>query len=74
MDSEGKVKWRYDAKFKAMGAPAVIDLGASDERVVAMFEREHYLSILPLFSAEQGTVSFLVGGRGQVWRYSSSAR
>src|SRR5262245_10510306 len=43
MDSEGKVKWRYDAKFKAMGAPAVIDVGASGERVVALFERERGL-------------------------------
>ena len=135
MDSEGKVKWRYDAKFKAMGAPAVIDLGASDDRKfqrVASWDAPHpypgtsylslvaaeplgppnqrsglvslftgtgswrktplfvhswegrliyeelpeddYLSVLPLLSAEQGTVSFLVGGRGRVWRYSSSAR
>lgn len=39
MDSEGKVKWRYDARFKAMGAPAVIDLGASGGQAVAVFER-----------------------------------
>ena len=35
---------------------------------------DNYLSILPLLSAEQGMVSFLVGGRGQVSRYSSQAQ
>jgi len=57
MDSEGKVKWRYDAKFKAMGAPAVIDLGASDERVVAMFEREHGLLFFDLDNGKLLSVS-----------------
>ena len=32
-----------------------------------------YLSVLPLIGEGQETVSFLVGGRGQVWRYSSPA-
>ncbi len=35
---------------------------------------DDYQSILPLPVAEQGALSFLVGGRGQVWRYSSQAR
>jgi hypothetical protein len=48
MDSEGKVKWRYDAKFKAMGEPAVIDLGASGGQAVALFERERGLLFFDL--------------------------
>ena len=48
MDSEGKVKWRHDAKFKAMGAPAVIDLEASGGQAVALFERERGLLFFDL--------------------------
>src|SRR5262249_45147423 len=44
----GRVKWRYDAKFKAMGAPAVIDLGSSDGKAVAVFERERGLLFFDL--------------------------
>ena len=75
MDSEGKVKWRYDAKFKAMGAPAVIDLGASDDRKfqrVASWDAPHpypgtsYLSLVaaePLGPPNQrsGLVSLFTG-------------
>jgi len=38
MDSEGKVKWRYDAKFRAMRAPVVIDLETSGGQAVAVLE------------------------------------
>src|SRR5215475_6800534 len=40
MDSEGKTKWRYDSRFKAMGAPAVIDSDVLGGRVVALFEED----------------------------------
>ena len=52
MDSEGKVKWRYDAEFKAMGAPAVIHPGASGERVVAILHREQGLLFFDLNSGK----------------------
>ncbi|HEV2663702.1 MAG TPA: hypothetical protein VG324_02265 [Blastocatellia bacterium] len=48
MDSEGKVKWRYDARFKAIGEPAVIELGASGGQAVAVFERERGLLFFDL--------------------------
>ncbi|HEY9434053.1 MAG TPA: hypothetical protein VI260_21555 [Blastocatellia bacterium] len=57
MDSEGKVKWRYDAEFKAMGAPALIDLGSSGERVVAMFEKDRGLLFFDLDSGKLLNVS-----------------
>jgi hypothetical protein len=57
MDGEGKVKWRYDARFKAMGAPAVIDVGASGGRVVALFERERGLLFFDLDSGKLLSVS-----------------
>jgi hypothetical protein len=48
MDSKGRVKCGYDAKFKAIGAPAVIDLGASGGHAVAVFERERGLLFFDL--------------------------
>ena len=48
MDSEGKVKWGYDAKFRAIGAPAVIDHRASGGQAVAVFERERGLLFFDL--------------------------
>ncbi|HKQ76217.1 MAG TPA: hypothetical protein VJ810_21160 [Blastocatellia bacterium] len=57
MDSEGKVKWRYDARFKAMGAPAVIDFDGSGERVIALFEHERGLLIFDLDNGKLLNVS-----------------
>ncbi len=57
MDSEGKVKWRYDAKFKAMGAPAVIDFGVSGERVISVFEKERGLLFFDLDNGKLLSVS-----------------
>ena len=57
LDSEGKVKWRYDAEFKAMAEPAFIDIGASGERVVALFENDRGLLFFDLDSGKLLNVS-----------------
>jgi len=57
MDSEGKTKWRYDARYKAMGAPAVIDSDVLGERMVALFEKDCGLLFFDLDTGKLLSVS-----------------